>query len=185
MHFVSEDHCLLELVDPATRAPIALRHGAIGEMVFTFLDWRGGPFMRYALGDLLQVWTEPCACGMPGIRFAILGRTDDMLTVKGVNVYPQAVANTIFRLYPRVTGAFRILLDRPGPRVVPPLRIRLEHGGAGGASLVALERELAGLFRQALQVTPAFEWLPPGSLPREAGKTRYVEVVGAPADGAD
>ncbi|MBX3592620.1 MAG: AMP-binding protein, partial [Burkholderiaceae bacterium] len=66
MHFVSEDHCLLELVDPATRAPIALRHGAIGEMVFTFLDWRGGPFMRYALGDLLQVWTEPCGCGMPG-----------------------------------------------------------------------------------------------------------------------
>lgn len=181
MHFVSEDHCLLELIDPATRAPIPLSHGATGEMVFTFLDWRGGPFMRYALGDLLQVWTEPCGCGMPGIRFAILGRADDMLTVKGVNVYPQAVANTIFRLYPRVTGAFRIVLDSPGPRVTPPLRIRLEHGGAGGAGLEALERELSELFRQTLRIRPAFEWLPPGSLPREAGKTRYVEIAAPPA----
>ncbi|MCL4184045.1 MAG: AMP-binding protein [Burkholderiaceae bacterium] len=177
MHFVSEDHCLLELVDPHTRASIPLGDGAVGEMVFTFLDWRGGPFMRYALGDLLQVWTEPCVCGMPGIRFTILGRTDDMLTVKGVNVYPQAIANTIFRLYPRVTGAFRILLDRPGPRVTPPLRIRLEHGGAGPAGLVAIERELTTLFQESLRIRPQFEWLPPGSLPREAGKTRYIEIA--------
>ncbi|HRA78268.1 MAG TPA: AMP-binding protein [Burkholderiaceae bacterium] len=182
MHFVSGDHCLLELVDPQTRAPIPIGHGAIGEMVFTFLDWRGGPFMRYALGDLLQVWTEPCGCGMPGMRFAILGRTDDMLTVKGVNVYPQAVANTIFRLYPRVTGAFRIMLERPGPLVAPPLRIRLEHGGAAASGLEALERELAALFRDNLRVRPVFEWLPPGSLPREPGKTRHIEIA-APSAG--
>lgn len=177
MHLVSEDHCLLELVDPGTRAPIALTDGAVGEMVFTFLDWRGGPFMRYALGDLLQVWTRPCSCGLPGIRFAILGRADDMLTVKGVNVYPQAIANVIFRLHPRVTGAFRIMLDRPGPKVEPPLRIRIEHGGAAEQDIEALERELTALFRQDLRIRPAFEWLAPGTLPREAGKTRYIEIA--------
>ncbi|OJX03283.1 MAG: hypothetical protein BGO72_00650 [Burkholderiales bacterium 70-64] len=177
MHLVSEDHCLLELVDPGTRAPIALADGAVGEMVFTFLDWRGGPFMRYALGDLLQVRTRPCSCGLPGIRFAILGRADDMLTVKGVNVYPQAIANVIFRLYPRVTGAFRIMLDRPGPKVAPPLRIRIEHGGVGEQDIEALERELTALFRQDLRIRPAFEWLAPGTLPREAGKTRYIEIA--------
>lgn len=180
MHFVSEDHCLLELLDPVSKAPLPLAHGAIGEMVFTFLDWHGGPFMRYALGDLLQVWTEPCACGMPGMRFAILGRTDDMLTVKGVNVYPQAIANEIHRLHPRVTGAFRIVLDGPGPKVSPPLRIRIEHGGLDAAQLAALDAELDGLFSRNLRVRAAFEWLEPGALPREAGKTRYIERAAAP-----
>lgn len=175
MHFVSEDHCLLELVDPVTKAPISLCNGAVGEMVFTFLDWRGGPFMRYALGDLLQVWTDPCPCGMPGIRFKILGRTDDMLTVKGINVYPQAIANVIFRFFPRLTGAFRIVLDRPGPMVTPPMRIRLEHGGTE-ADLPALEQDLMAAFREELRVAPALEWLPPNTVPREAGKTRYIEV---------
>lgn len=177
MHFVSEDHCLLELVDPATKAPIAMSDGAIGEMVFTFLDWRGGPFMRYALGDLLQVWTRPCGCGLPGIRFAILGRTDDMLTVKGVNVYPQAIANEIFRLFPRVTGAFRIVLAAPGPLVRPPLHIRLEHGGLDEAAIASLDAELAGLFRRNLRIGPVFEWLAPGTLPRETGKTKYIELA--------
>lgn len=178
MHFVSEDHCLLELVDPDTKAPIELTDRATGEMVFTFLDWRGGPFLRYALGDLLQVRTEPCRCGLPGIRFSILGRTDDMLTVKGVNVYPQAIANEIFRLHPRLTGSFRIVLDEPGPRVAPPLRIRLEHAGLAGPALAALESELLAQMRDRLRIRPVFEWLAPGTLPREAGKTRYIEIEG-------
>ena len=139
MHFVSEDHCLLELVDPKDRTPIPLAEGAIGEMVFTFLDWRGGPFMRYALGDSLQVWTSPCVCGKPGIRFKILGRSDDMLTVKGVNVYPQAIAAVIARFRPQLTGAFRIRLDHPGPQVRPPLRLRVEHAGLETSDLAALE----------------------------------------------
>lgn len=175
MHFVSEDHCLLELVDPQTKAPVALEHGAIGEMVFTFLDWRGGPFMRYALGDLLQVYTDPCPCGQPGMRFAIRGRTDDMLTIKGVNVYPQAIAGEIFRFQPRVTGAFRIVLDAPGPRVEPPLRIRIEHAGIEGGALATLESELLERFRVGLRIRPSFEWVAPGSLARETGKTRHIE----------
>lgn len=177
MHFVSEDHCLLELVDPKTKAPVALTDGAMGEMVFTFLDWRGGPFMRYALGDLLQVWTTPCVCGKPGIRFKILGRCDDMLTVKGVNVYPQAIAGVVARFQPRVTGAFRIVLDRPGPMVQPPLRLRIEHAGLEPAGIQRLEEDLMAHFRESLRVSPALEWLEPGAIPRESGKTRLIEIA--------
>lgn len=180
MHFVSGDHCLLELIDPKSRQPIDMSDGAIGEMVFSFLDWRGGPFMRYALGDLLQVWTSPCPCGRPGMRFKILGRTDDMLTVKGMNVYPQAVAGVVARFRPRVTGALRIRLDRPGPAVTPPLRIRIEHGGIEAAAIADLERELLLEFRDSLRVTPVFEWLAPGTLPRESGKIRLIEIESAP-----
>jgi phenylacetate-CoA ligase len=179
MHFVSEDHCLLELVDPIAKTPITLNDGALGEMVFTFLDWRGGPFMRYALGDLLQVWTSPCPCGMPGLRFKILGRTDDMLTVKGVNVYPQAVADVIAQFRPRVTGAFRIRLDAPGPLVRPPLKLRLEHAGLEAADLALLEQQLLARLGERLRIRPELEWLAPETIPREAGKTRHIEIVPA------
>mgnify|MGYP000639713994 CR=1 FL=1 len=179
MHFVSEDHCLLELVDPETKEPIEIEDGAVGEMVFTFLDWEGGPFMRYALGDILQVFTKPCACGMPGIRFKIIGRADEMLIVKGVNVYPEAIRTAILKFSPRVTGHFRILLDKPGPLVQPPLNIRIEYGvGVKEKDLSALEQEMTRYFREEIRVTPKFQWVPPETLPREKKKTRYIEVRG-------
>jgi len=178
MHFVSEDHCLLELVDPATRAPIALEDGAVGEMVFTFLDWEGGPFMRYALGDILEYHERPCSCGLPGPRLRIIGRADDMLIVKGVNVYPQAIQQVLLEFVPRVTGAMRVRLDAPGPAVKPPLRLRVEHGAAvPAAELPPLEAALVQRMRESLRITPAIEWLPPGALPRDAHKTRLIEVV--------
>ena len=179
MHFVSEDHCLLELVDPESKEAIELREGARGEMVFTFLDWEGGPFMRYALGDILEISTKPCSCGMPGKLFRIIGRADDMLIVKGVNVYPEAIKSAILSFEPRVTGHFRILLDRPGPVVEPPLRICLEYGrGVLEQDLVALEKEVMEHFRQELRVGPMFEWVSPESLPRGTKKTKYIQLKG-------
>jgi phenylacetate-CoA ligase len=175
MHFVSPDHCLLEIVDPHTRKPVPMSDGAVGEMVFSFLDWEGGPFMRYALGDLLQVWTSPCPCGMPGIRFKIVGRTDDMLIVKGVNVFPEAIRQVLLAFEPRVTGHFRIRLRRPGPAVDPPLRLRVETAEPDPSGL---ERELLARMRSELRIVPAIEWLAPQALPREAHKTRYIEIDG-------
>jgi len=175
MHFVSPDHCLLEIVDPHTRQPTAMSDGAVGEMVFSFIDWEGGPFMRYALGDLIQVWTSPCACGMPGMRFKIVGRTDDMLIVKGANVYPEALRKVLLEFVPRVTGHFRIRLSRPGPAVDPPLRLRVE---TTEADPTALEQALVERFRSELRVSPAIEWLAPEALPREAHKTKFIEIGG-------
>jgi phenylacetate-CoA ligase len=180
MYFVSEDHCLLEIVDPVTKVPIALDDGASGEMVFTFIKWEGGPFTRYALGDIIQVWTKPCESGLPGIRFKILGRSDDMLIVKGVNVYPQAIQNVIVTFQPRVTGHFRIRLPEPGPLVRPPLRLAIEHGvGIASDDLKALDDELVARCRQDLRFTPSIEWLSPESLPRETKKVRLIEVASA------
>jgi phenylacetate-CoA ligase len=177
MHFVSEDHCLLELVDPNTRKSIEIKDGAVGEMVFTFLDWEGGPFMRYALGDVLQIFTKPCPCGMPGVRFKIIGRADDMLIVKGVNVYPEAIKSAILRFAPHVTGLFRILLEQPGPMVKPPLRIRLEYAhGVSEKDLPVLEKNMMAYFRQEVRITPKLEWIPPETIPRETKKTKFIEI---------
>jgi hypothetical protein len=72
---------------------------------------------------------------------------------------------------------FRIRLDRPGPVVQPPLRLRIEHAGLEPAALATLEQRLTQAFREGLRISPVFEWLSPGEIPREAGKTRLVEVV--------
>ena len=177
MYFVSEDHCILEIVDPQTKASIPLNDGASGEMVFTFIDWEGGPFLRYALGDIIQVWTSPCVSGWPGLRFKIMGRADDMLIVKGANVYPQAIQNLVVSFQPRVTGHFRIRLPKAGPLVQPPLRLAIEHAaGLGGAALTALDGEIVARCREELRFSPTIEWLAPETLPRESNKVRLIEI---------
>lgn len=173
MHFISPDHCVLELVDPKTKEPLAMKDGAIGEMVFTFMGWEGGPFMRYALGDLIQIFSEPCACGWPEMRFKILGRADDMLIIKGVNIYPAAIQSVVGEFVPVATGALRIILDGPGPLVTPPLKLRIEYGHEDMTDQEKhnLTRDLTNNLRDRLRVNPLIELVPPQSLPREAGKT--------------
>ena len=103
-----------------------------------------------------------------------------MLIVKGVNLYPGAVQNLLFAFRPRLTGAFRILLERPGSAVTPPLRIRLEHGAdVGTAELPALEAEIVARCRADLRITPSLDWVAPGGLPVAAHKARLVEIAGA------
>ncbi len=178
MHFISPDHCILELVDPETREPLEMTTGAMGEMVFTFIGWEGSPLMRYALGDLIQIFTEPCQCGWPEMRFKILGRTDDMLIVKGVNVYPSALKGLVGEFVPRTTGALRIVLDHPGPLVRPPLKIRVEYGSEdmSDEEKKNLVQEMTDHVRYQLRLHPVIELVPPHSLPRESGKTALIEI---------
>lgn len=178
MHFVSADHCILELVDPETKDPIEITHGAMGEMVFTFIEWEGGPFMRYALGDLIQIYTEACSCGWPEVRFKILGRADDMLIIKGVNLYPSALKGLVNELEPRTSGALRIILEQPGPLVKPPLKIRIEHGfeNPSDEDKHQLVTELTELIKIRLRVSPDIELVEPFTLPRESGKTSLIEI---------
>jgi phenylacetate-CoA ligase len=175
MHFVSGDHCLLELVEPGTRRPIGLAEGAEGEMLVTFLAWEGGPLVRSSFGDVIRVFTRPCPCGLPGLRFVIVGRADDMLIVKGMNVFPEAVQQVIASFVPRVTGHFRIVLRDKGHRVAGDLPLRVERGeGVEGEALTRLGAEVVAQMRSQLRVRPAIEWVDPGQLPRASHKTRFV-----------
>jgi len=177
MHFMSGDYCLLELVNPETKKPVEVEDGAVGELVLTSLDWEGGPFMRYAYGDLIQVFTTPCNCGRTGLKFKIIGRADDMLIVKGVNVYPEAIRRAILTFSPEVTGFYKILLDKPGPLVTPPLKIKIEYSSAvEEKSIPALEKRILRHFKENLRVSPKFIWVSQGSIPRETKKTKFIEL---------
>jgi phenylacetate-CoA ligase len=177
MHFVSEDYCLLELVDPKTKKSVEIEDGAVGELVLTSLDWEGGPFMRYAYGDMLQVFTAPCSCGRTGIKFKIIGRTDDMLIVKGVNVYPEAIKREILKFRPEVTGYFTVVLDKPGPLIKPPLKIKVEYNSyLREKAILSLEERMLKNFKENLRISPKFIWIPPNSIPRETKKAKFIEV---------
>lgn len=176
MHWVCDDLSYYELVDPDTKEPIPLTDGAQGEMLMTHLNTDGLVSVRESLGDIHQVFTEPCKCGRSGFRYKIVGRADDMLKVKGVMVYPSHIKGVINDFVPRVTGEFRIVLDEPPPRVVPPLKIKVEHAeGLKGTSLDALAQEISYAMSKGLKINPRIIWAEPGSLERSLYKGKSFE----------
>ncbi|OPY75787.1 MAG: Phenylacetate-coenzyme A ligase [Syntrophorhabdus sp. PtaU1.Bin058] len=176
MHWLLDDLCYFELVDPETKRPIPLENGAQGEYVYTTLDNDALVSVRESPGDIMQVFTEPCPCGRSGFRYKVVGRTDDMLKVKGVMVYPSHIKGVINDFVPRVTGELRIILDEPPPRVVPPLKVRVEHAeGLTGDALNSLAQEISDAMSKRLKINPQIIWAEPGSLERSLYKGQVFE----------
>jgi phenylacetate-CoA ligase len=175
-HLLAPDHLYLELVDPETGEGIDWEDGAEGELVATHIDRECVPLVRFRVGDRVTVGTAPCRCGRTGPRIVCVGRTDDMLIVAGVNVWPSAVKEVVGDLHPRTTGALQILLDAPGPRVDPPLRLQVEYG-AGEHDLAGLAEMLERRLRERLVVTARVELTAPGTLPRFEMKSKLVREL--------
>ncbi|MCK5679884.1 phenylacetate--CoA ligase family protein, partial [bacterium] len=176
MHSVVDDLAHYELVDPVTKEPIPLENGAKGEAVFTSLEGDGWIMLRQSMGDIHQVFTDPCPCGRSGFRYKVVGRSDDMLKVKGVMVYPSHIKGVVNEFLPRVTGEMRIVLDEKPPRVVPPLKLRVEYAqGLSGKELKVLERDLGEAMSRRLKINPEFIWVEAGSLERSHYKGQTFE----------
>ena len=174
MHLVSEEYCVLEVLDLKTEKPQEIRDGVVGEMVYTYIDWEGTPLLRYRLGDILELTLSPCPCGDPRMRFKIIGRVDDMLIIKGINLYPMALKKVVASFIPRVTGELRILLDTPGPKI-NNLRVQVEYGeGVMKEDLPQLNKEMIEKSRSLLRVHPEIEFLPPNTLERTTHKTKLI-----------
>jgi phenylacetate-CoA ligase len=106
----------------------------------------------------------------------VIGRTDDMLKIKGVMIYPPAVEGVINRFVPRVMGEFRIVLDEPPPRVVPPLKLKIEYGeNTKEEELEALTEEISEEMHRRIKIRPKITWLPPKTLERFVKKKKLLE----------
>jgi phenylacetate-CoA ligase len=176
MHWLGDDLCYYELVDPETKAPLPLENGAQGEAVFTSLEGDGWVMVRTSMGDIHQVFTDPCPCGRTGFRYKVIGRSDDMLKVKGVMVYPSHIKGVINEFVPKVTGEMRIILDEKPPRVVPPLKIRVEHAeGIDAEALKILGGQIVEAMSKKLKISPSIIWAQPGSLERSHYKGQTFE----------
>jgi phenylacetate-CoA ligase len=168
MHFSAEEFIHVELVDPQTGTNVQMKDGATGELVYTHLAREAAPLLRFRSRDHVQVWTSECACGRSSLRARCIGRTDDMLIVRGVNVFPAAVREVVARFRPRVTGALLIRPRSRGVKQEPPLPILVE----GDAELAeTLQREIRGV----LAFTAEVRMVRPQTLPRSDYKSRLVD----------
>jgi phenylacetate-CoA ligase len=175
MRLTGGRHVLVELIDPDTGEPVEPEPGATGELVYTALDRECCPLVRFRTRDRIRV-TGTDTDGAPLIR--CVGRTDDMLIVLGVNVFPSAVRDLVHTLYPRTSGAMQLVLDGPAPRVEPPLRLEAEWGDEPGDH-TQLRRVLEELIKDRLSVPARVTLVPPGSLERSEMKTRLTRVAAA------
>jgi phenylacetate-CoA ligase len=168
LHILEEEY-IPEVIDPFSGEPQTT--GEVGELVLTNLGRGGNPLLRYRTGDLVRVDPRPCPCGRPFLRLqgGILGRSDDMIHVRGNNLYPSAL-EAVIRRFPEV-AEYRVEVDESGP--LAALRIEVEStAGTGLAEKVskALRDEL--LFRAEVVAVA------PGTLPRFEMKAKRVVIKG-------
>lgn len=174
MHFSGESLVHAELIDPETGAALPMEDGAEGELVYTHLRHRAAPLLRFRSRDRVRVRTGRCACGRTTPRVRCIGRTDDLLIVRGVNVFPSAVRDVVGRMGDSVSGTILIRPPVRGVKQAPPLPVTVEL-----AKDAAPDADLAGRIRQRLRdeliVTTEVTLVPFGTLPRTDYKSKLVE----------
>lgn len=175
MHFCGQAEVHLELIDHETGEPKPFEDGADGELVYTAVEREATPLIRFRSHDHVEVRMAPTPSGRTAPRITTLGRTDDMLLVRGINVFPSAVRDVVASFLPRTTGHIRIVLKRPGPLVTPPLPVEVEVAAAVPADEHGvLARDIVRVVRQRLSFTADVRLIPEGTLPRTSLKTQYI-----------
>jgi phenylacetate-CoA ligase len=174
LHFHAHGAIGVELIEPETGASLVLAEGAEGELVYTHLAKEAQPLVRYRARDVVRILgTGPCRCGRTSFRFRILGRSDDMLQVRGVNVFPTAVGNTLALMADKLSGEFLIVVDHPVPHQYLRVRVELAQGIALDES-EDLVPHIKHTMREKLNFRAEPELVPYGTLPRTEQKARRV-----------
>ena len=176
MHFCAQNALVTEIIDPETLDPLPMENGVEGEIVFTTVNREATPVIRYRVRDMVRVYTDPCPCGRTGFRFQVLGRSDDMIKVKGVNVFPAAVKGVIQSFTSVTTGEFRIVLPHPGPSFGDNLTIKVEYNeNITEEELTIMAGRLKTKIRETLVFTPNIQWVAAGTFARSQYKVEYFE----------
>jgi phenylacetate-CoA ligase len=173
-HFMGEGSLIVELYDFESDKNIPLESGAIGELILTNIFKKAQPLIRYRTGDIVEIaGTGLCSCGRRGPRINIKGRSDDMLVVGGVNIFPSAIETLLSEFLESLTGEYQIFLTTPAPH--DTLFLRVEYrSDLKKEALKQLQLSLKKVFRNKLGFRPAIELLHQGSLPRVEGKTQRI-----------
>ena len=169
---VQEDHFLAEIIDPDTGKPLA--DGERGELVLTTLTREAMPVLRYRTRDLTSMRRERCACGRTTARIDwFTGRVDDMLIVRGINVFPSAIEEVLLR-FEELSPNYRIFVDRP-PNGLDELLVEVEHHPGAALEPERLAGAVSARLRETLMISLQTRVVPPGTIERiEAGKAKRV-----------
>jgi phenylacetate-CoA ligase len=175
-HFLGHDMIYLEIINPETGERIKMEDGATGELVATHLDRECVPLVRFRTRDRVEIYDTPCSCGRKTFKLRCIGRTDDMLILLGVNVFPSAIKDVVSNFRPRVTGELQILLEKPGPKVDPPLKIQVEYN-EGFYDLSTLKKAIEHDLRTKLIFSADLEMVPANTLPRFEMKAQLIKKL--------
>lgn len=173
MH-VNEDHVIAEIIDPETGD--VLPYGQKGELVFSTISKEGMPMLRYRTHDLCTLDASPCECGRTTVRMArIMGRTDDMLVIRGVNVFPSQV-ETVLMSIEGVTPHFMMVVDRVNSSDTLEIQVEVTEALFGDtvSHMERLQREIGERVKSTLGLSARIKLVEPKSLPRFEGKARRV-----------
>ncbi|MBQ2719858.1 MAG: phenylacetate--CoA ligase [Clostridia bacterium] len=171
---VCEDHFYPEIIDPKTLMPV--RDGEVGELVFTTLTKEGIPLIRYRTKDLTSITHEPCACGRTSARISrFCGRSDDMLIIRGVNVFPSQVEAALVDVQ-EVTPHYMMIVDRVNNLDTLEIQVEVEAGYYTDEvrGIEKLTKKIATVIQQALGINAKIKLMGPNTLPRSEGKAVHV-----------
>jgi len=179
MHFNAQRSVAVELIDPATGARIPWRDGAEGEAVYTTFEREATPALRYRSADHVIVMSTSCACGRTSPKIRCIGRTDDMLIYKAMNVFPSAIRDIVLSKFSDVVEPYmRIWKDRVDQvRFDEPIPLEIElRPGIDSSLLSKIGQDIEVEVRNRLQVRIRTVLVEPGTIPRSAYKTALVHV---------
>jgi phenylacetate-CoA ligase len=164
-----EDHFLFEIIDPETGKP--LQEGQAGELVITTLTKEALPMIRYRTRDITRLATEPCACGRTHVRIRrITGRTDDMLIIRGVNVYPSQIEAVLVGL-PRIAPHYQIVIERRGSLDHVTLEVEAAPGALDSPDAgIPIGDSVRHHVKSMVGITVDVMVKKPGEIPRSQGK---------------
>ena len=175
---ICEDHFYPEIIDPATLSPLG--RGKEGELVFTTLTKEGMPLLRYRTRDLCSLLEGECACGRTEVRMGrIVGRSDDMLIIRGINVFPSQVESVLLGI-PECAPRFKLIVERIGnlDSLTVQVEMRQEYFAQGFdtlAPVTELEKKVASKLKSVLSISAKVQIKSPGAIERSQGKTAFVE----------
>lgn len=173
MH-ISEDHFIVEVIDPTTLEP--LPDGEVGELVFTSLTKEALPVIRYRTRDLARLTREPCLCGRTSARMSrVLGRTDDMLIIRGVNVFPSQIEGVLLEIEGTAPN-YQIVIERQGTMDEATVEVEVAEGVFSDQAkrLYALREQIQRRLATVLGISVAVRLAEPRSIERSAGKAKRV-----------
>jgi phenylacetate-CoA ligase len=174
MHLGARGFIHAELIAPDTEEPRELDHGATGELVLTHLRHRAAPLLRFRTRDHVEIRATPCPCGRTGPRVRCIGRTDDMLIVRGVNVFPSAIREVVSGFEPDVSGHILVRPRKTGVKQDPPLPVAVELA-SDHAPPEHLAQAIRERLRSTLIVQADIQLVPWGTLQRSEYKSKLVE----------
>lgn len=171
---IAEDHFYPEIINPETGEVLPI--GQEGELVFTTLTKSGMPLLRYRTKDLTALMPGTCECGRTSVRFTrILGRSDDMLIIRGINVFPSQVESVILEM-PEFSPQYMLVVDRKNNLDTLEVQVELRPDCLSDelGQMIELRNRLAGRLKSVLSISADVKLMEPNSIPRSEGKSKRV-----------